>query len=303
MIARVAGKRGKTRRTGYYFVLPFLLLLVVFKIYPLAYTFFISLMKWDLLSAKQFLGLRNYQRLVADEVFYMTIWNTFLIWLMNIVGRLGIALFFAHVLSQPRFSRTKHFFMATFYLPNLITAASVAALFAIYLDWQTGPLNILLLKIGIIREPVYWLNSPAWTRFYVALTIGWMWFGYAMILLIAGMSAIPDELFESATIDGASDLQRFRRITLPLIRPTLVYVLITSLIGGLQNFDVPRIITDGWGSPRKSILTTVMYLYNQSFMNFNLGYGAAVSYGLFLVIILVTVSSFRALYGSEGSRP
>ncbi len=303
MITRAARKRGKAGRTGYYFVLPFLLLLVLFKIYPLLYTFLISLMKWDLLSPKQFLGLKNYQRLVADEVFYISIWNTFLIWLMNIVGRLGIALFFAHFLTQRRFARTKHFFMAIFYLPNLITAASIAALFAIFLDWQTGPLNILLIKMGIIAEPVYWLNSPAWTRFYVALTIGWMWFGYAMILLIAGMSAIPEELFESATIDGASDLQRFRRITLPLIRPTLIYVLITSLIGGLQNFDVPRIITDGWGSPRKSILTTVMYLYNQSFMNFNLGYGAAVSYGLFLVIIVVTVSSFRALYGSEGSKP
>jgi cellobiose transport system permease protein len=240
---------------------------------------------------------------VMDEVFYLTIWNTFLIWLMNIFARLGAALFFAYVLSQKAAFRGRNFFMAIFYLPNLITAASIAALFAILLDWQTGPLNFMLLKMGILKEPVYWLNSPFWARFFTAFTIGWTWFGYAMILLIAGMSAIPEDLFESATIDGAGNIQKFFLITIPLIRPTLTYVLITSLIGGLQNFDIPKIITDGFGSPDKSILTTVMYLYNHSFMNFNLGYGAAVSYGLFLVIMLVTVSSFRVLYGSDGAKP
>ncbi len=285
--------------TGLYFILPFLVMLLLFRLYPLLFTFQISFMRWDLLSPREFLGLANYQRLVADPVFLQSVWNTFLIWLMNVFFRLGVALVFAYFLSQRFFSRSKHFFMAVFYLPNLITATSIATLFAILLDWRTGTFNFLLIELGLIEQPVYWLNSAFWARAVTAFTIGWMWFGYAAILLMAGMSAISEDLYESATIDGANEFQKFRRITIPLIRPTLTYVFVISLIGGLQNFDIPMVLTDGLGSPDRSILTTVMYLYNQSFRNLNLGYGAAISFGLFAVIMAVTAASFRTLYGNR----
>ncbi len=285
--------------TGLYFILPFLVMLLLFRLYPLLFTFQISFMRWDLLSPREFLGLANYQRLVADPVFLQSVWNTFLIWLMNVFFRLGVALVFAYFLSQRFFSRSKHFFMAVFYLPNLITATSIATLFAILLDWRTGTFNFLLIELGLIDQPVYWLNSAFWARAVTAFTIGWMWFGYAAILLMAGMSAISEDLYESATIDGANEFQKFRRITIPLIRPTLTYVFVISLIGGLQNFDIPMVLTDGLGSPDRSILTTVMYLYNQSFRNLNLGYGAAISFGLFAVIMAVTAASFRTLYGNR----
>ena len=225
--------------------------------------------------------------------------NTILIWVINIIPRIAVALFFAFILSQEPPIRGKNFFMAVFYLPNLITAASIAALFTILLDWQTGPLNFWLMRFGVLSEPMHWLNSPSWTRFFTAFTIGWMWFGYAMILLIAGMGAISTELYESAFIDGANRVQMFFTITLPLVRPTLAFIIVTSCIGGMQNFDIPKILTDGFGSPDHSILTVVLNLYNHSFIHFNLGYGAAISAGLFILIMLLSVTFFRVIYKAE----
>lgn len=284
-------------RVGYFFILPFFIIFILFEIYPLVFTFVMSLHRWDLISKPISIGFKNYLRLVKDPIFYQAVGNTVLIWSMNIIPRLGLALFFAYHLSKEPAIKGKQFFMAVFYLPNLITATSVAALYKVLLDWRTGPVNHLLLKLGLVSEPINFFQSIAYTRFFTAFTIGWMWFGYAMLLFIAGMGAISKDLYESARIDGASDTVCFFRITLPQIRPTLAFVLITSMIGGLQNFDIPRVLTDGLGSPEKSILTVVMYLYNQSFGNFQLGYGSAIAYGLFIIIMLVSIPSFKSVYG------
>lgn len=285
---------------GLFFVMPFLVLMVVFRLYPSLHTIYLSTFSGDYFIGMEFSGLDNYKRLFADPVFFKSVFNTILIWVMNIIPRIAIALFFAYILSKnPPPIRGKSFFMAVFYLPNLITAASIGALFAILLDWQTGPLNMWLMEFGIISEHIYWLNSPFWARSFVALIIGWMWFGYATILLVAGMGTISEDLYDCAYIEGANHRQMFSKITLPLIRPILAYIIVVSFIGGMQNFDIPSVLTDGLGSPDRSILTVVMNLYNHSFIYFNMSYGAAISVGLFFLILVISILFFRVTYKKE----
>ena len=157
------------------------------------------------------------------------------------------------------------------------------------------------MQIGFILEPYKFLSHTGSARGLIALMNCLMWFGNTTILLMAGMMGIDTSLFEAAEVDGATSTQVFFKITLPLLRPILVYVIITSLIGGLQLFDVPQILTNGTGDPNKSVLTTSMYLYNQGFKNFNYGYASTMSVGLFLVIAILSVFAFRAMQSKEGA--
>lgn len=186
-----------------------------------------------------------------------------------------------------------------FYLPNLVTAASIGILFGVLLDWQTGTVNKILLQLNLIEEPVNWMGSPSFAQGITSAIQWWMWFGHSTILLTAGIKAIPNEVIESAVVDGAGSVQRFFRITLPMIRPTLLYVVITSLIGGMQIFDIPMALTGGDGEPQKSLMTMVLYLYNSAFKNKNYAYGATVSYGLFAIILIFSVLFFRVLNPKE----
>jgi multiple sugar transport system permease protein len=254
-------------------------------------------MKWDLFGNKDFIGFNNYQHLATDLVVFKSFFNTILIWILNVIPRLLVALIFAYILSLSKMKQTiRDTFMMIFYLPNLITAASIGALFSIFLDWQTGTLNHILFNLGLITEFIDWLNYEGWARFFTAFIIAWMWSGYAIILLVAGMGTISHELYECAILEGAGHYKIFTRITLPLVRPTLVYILITSFIGGMQNFDIPKVLTDGFGSPDNSILTVVMHMYNHSFNYNHMGYGASISIALFIVIIVISIIFFRYLY-------
>ncbi|SHF39797.1 multiple sugar transport system permease protein [Caldanaerobius fijiensis DSM 17918] len=205
-----------------------------------------------------------------------------------------LAVFLAVLLTEKTI-RGISFFRAIFYVPNLVTAASIGVLFSILLDWQTGTVNKLLLSMGFIKAPINWLNEPVYARATVSLIQFWQWFGPSMIFFIAGIKAIPIELYEAAYVDGATKWKVFWTITLPLLRPVVLYQAITSLIGGMQIFDVPMTLTDGLGSPEKSILTMVMYLYNTAFKNNNYGYAAALGYALFLIILVFSIISFKII--------
>ena len=163
------------------------------------------------------------------------------------------------------------------------------------LDWRFGALNHFLLKVGVFTEPYEWLQDKMATRVAVSLIQWWQWFGYTMIIFMAGLSAISDELYEAAHIDGASSGQAFFKVTLPLLKPTMLYVMVTSLIGGLQIFDIPRVLTNGRGGPDNALTTMVLYLYNQAFKNFNLGYASALAYALFIMILVFSAISFKII--------
>ena len=158
---------------------------------------------------------------------------------------------------------------------------------------------MVLMNIGVISEPINWLNQPTTAQLSVSLILTWMWFGHSFIVVMAGVSGISTDFYEAALIDGANRWQTFTKITLPLLKPILLYIMITSLIGGLQLFDLPMLLTDGIGSPDGSLNTMVLYLYNQAFKYNNYGYAAAVAYGLFIITVIFSAIVFKSMYGNE----
>jgi len=286
--------KQKRAKYGYLFVAPFFITFLVFQIYPIAYTLYLSFTKDITNRESAFVGLENYIHLVTDSVFWKSVGNTWIIWLGCIIPQIICALLLAVLLSQYKI-KGAGFFRAFFYLPNLVTSASIGILFGILLDWQTGTFNKVLMSIGMIQEPVHWMGSPLFSRGLTSFIQWWMWFGHSTILLTAGIKAISSDILEAAIVDGTSHRQRLFYITLPLIKPTTLYVVVTSLIGGMQIFDIPMTLTGGTGEPQKSLMTMVLYLYNSAFTNNNHPYGATVSYGIFFIILVCSIIFIRVL--------
>jgi len=279
---------------GYFFILPYFLAFLLFQLYPIISTFFLSFQTPINMFENEFAGLANYERLFSTKLFYQSIWNTWYMWTMNFIPQIGFALYLGVILTDYGI-RGKETFRTLFFLPNLVTAASIGVLFAVLLDWRFGTLNMVLGRLNIVSEPINWLTIPLLAQGTVSFIQWWQWFGYTTIIIMAGLSAVDYELYEAAYIDGASRSQVFRWVTVPLIRPTLTYVMITSLIGGMQIFDIPRVLTNGRGAPDNALTTMVLYLYNQAFANFNVGYAAAIAYVLFFIILVLSVLSFKFL--------
>ncbi|MBD7965190.1 carbohydrate ABC transporter permease [Fictibacillus norfolkensis] len=291
-------------RYGYFFIAPFWLVFLVFSIYPVALTFYYSFTNYTGSGEAQLVGLANYKRLLTDTYFVEAFFNTWKIWGVNFVLQMGLALILAMIFSDMRVKlKGIAFFRAIFYLPNLITISSVALLFGILLDWQHGSLNMMLMKLGLISDPINWLNEPTSAQLSISLILTWMWFGHSFIVVMAGVSGISKDYYEAALIDGANRWQTFSKITIPLLKPILLYIMITSLIGGLQLFDLPMLLTDGIGSPDGSLNTMVLYLYNQAFKYNNYGYAAAVAYGLFVITLIFSAFIFKGMYGKERKQP
>lgn len=279
---------------GYFFILPFIITLIIFGIYPAVSTIIMSFQKWDGLSNPMWIGLKNYSRLISDKVFYLSLWNTFRIWIVEFIPQILVALLLAAIFSLRKI-KGMPFFRATYYLPNLITASAVGILFNLLFNGDKSVANNILVAIGVPSAPFKFFQSGSFVSGLASYIQWWMWFGYTTIIVMAGITAIDSNLYEAAQVDGADRRQTFLRITIPLIRPTLVYITITSIIGGMQLFDVPSTLSDGTGDPDKSVLTTSMYLYAQGFSNRNMGYSAAVSIGLFIIIAVVSIASFYAM--------
>ncbi|WP_018932904.1 carbohydrate ABC transporter permease [Gracilibacillus lacisalsi] len=294
---------AKNNRRAYLFIAPFVIVFLIFNIYPIFLTFYYSLTNYSGMGGianAEFVGISNYVRLVTDTYFYEAFLNTIQIWGFNFVVQMLIALGLALLFSDIRLKlRGVSIFRALFYLPNIITIASVALLFNILLDWNHGALNQMLLSLGLIDSPINWLNSPAYAQSAVALIGAWMWFGNSFIILLAGISGISRDYYEAALIDGANWWKSFTNITLPQLKPILLYVLITSIIGGLQLFDLPMLLTDTRGAPQGSLNTMVLYLYNQAFRYNNFGYGATLAYGLFIITVIFSAITFRTMYRRE----
>jgi multiple sugar transport system permease protein len=250
--------------------------------------------------------VRNFRRLINDNFFWGALKNTFIIWGFNFIPQLGIALVLAIWLSDTRLNLAgKGLFRAVVYLPNLLTAVSVAFLFRSIFGWGahvTAPANQFLRMFGIYNEvlvdgeivktAINFFRSVPFSRGLVSFIQWWMWYGHTLIMLMAGITSIPVSLYESAVVDGANSRQTAWYITLPLLRPMMLYILITSMIGGMQMFDIPFLLTDMIGSPQSSIRTTVMYQYHMAIRSSDISYGAAVSVGIFFVTIVLALIIF-----------
>lgn len=291
---------------GYLFIWPFFAALILLQLYPILYTFYLSFTNLSTANPDAgFIGLANYARLFTDKFFLKSIVNTWRIWICNFIPQLIFAVGLAAILTGDKL-RGRNFFRGVYFLPNLVTAASIGILFNVLLGWQSGAINQALVSLGLIgeAEKIHFLASAGWTSSAVSVILWWMWFGHSMILFMAGMVAVPKEYYDAAAVDGASAWQSFWKITLPQIKPVMIYVLVTSLIGGLNNFDIPFVIGEGQnlgtGGPQRAILTMVMHLYNMAFSGGRQrGYAAAIAVALFVMVLIFSVLIFRAMTARE----
>ena len=270
---------------GYIFILPFFITFLIFSLIPLVDTVRYSFYEYYRSGIKEigpnFIGIANYLSLLkSDMLKYST--NTLILWVIGFVPQIVIALVLACWFTDARLKiHGQQFFKVVIYLPNLIMASAFALLFFTMFS-TNGPINSILMSLGWVKKPIDFLGSVIGTRSLVGFMNFLMWFGNTTILLMAGMMGIDTSLFEAAEVDGATSSQVFWQITLPLLRPILVYVVITSLIGGLQLFDVPQILTNGTGDPMRSTMTLIMFL-NKHLYSKNYGMAGALSVYLFII--------------------
>lgn len=296
-----SGKVVKYNKWGYIFLLPFTIVFVIFQLIPLCTTiynsFFENYRSGLLQVGPTFVGLGNYQKLFSEGDIWIYAKNTLVMWIMCFVPQILLSLLLGAWFSDVRLKlKGSRFFKTVIYLPNLIMASAFAMLFFTLFS-DGGPINSLLMQIGIIDTPYKFLSSVWGTRGLIAFMNCLMWFGNTTILLMAGMMGIDTSLFEAAEVDGATSTQVFFQITLPLLRPILVYVMITSLIGGLQLFDVPQILTNGTGDPVRSSMTLIMFL-NKHLYSKNYGMSGALSVILFIITGILSFIVFK-INGSD----
>ena len=270
---------------GYIFILPFFVSFFIFSFIPLVDTIRYSFYEYYRSGIKEigpnFVGMKNFVSLLQSDMLRYA-GNTVLLWIIGFIPQIVIALLLASWFVDIRLKiRGQQFFKVVIYLPNLIMASAFAMLFFTLFS-NKGPINSILMSAGITSSPIDFMGSALGTRSLVGVMNFLMWFGNTTIMLMAAIMGISPDIFEASEIDGCNSIQRFYRITLPLIRPILTYTLITSIIGGLQMFDVPQILTNGQGSPDRTSMTLIMFL-NSHLRSSNYGMAGALSVYLFIV--------------------
>lgn len=281
---------------GYIFSIPFVLTFLTFSLYPIVFTAIIGFT--DLRGVGKtdykFLGniFQNFETILNNPSFQKSLSNTALIWIINFIPQLLLALLLTEwFTNQRRKIEYKGTFKVLFYMPNIITAATIAILFHSLFGYPMGPINDLFKMLGWSSEPVDFLINKTTARGVVSFIQFWTWYGYTMIVFISGVLGINPELFEAAEIDGASGSQTFFHITLPSLRTIMLYMLVSSLIGGLQMFDIPKLFLIG--GPDQATLTASLFIYNQAFSGSYLyNRAAAASMLMFVMISLLSAVIF-----------
>lgn len=282
---------------GYIFIIPFFASFTIFSLIPLVNTIRWSFFEYYRSGLKSigpnFIGISNYLELLkADLPKYAG--NTFILWIIGFIPQIIVSLVLAAWFTDVRLKvKGKQFFKTVIYMPNLIMASAFAMLFFTLFS-DGGPVNSALMNMGVIHEPIRFLSTVWGTRGLIGLMNFLMWFGNTTILLMAAIMGIDPVLFEAAQLDGCSHTQIFFKISLPMIRPVLSYTLITSMIGGLQMFDVPQILTNGSGSPNRSSMTLIMYL-NNHLASKNYGMAGALSVYLFIISAILCFIVYKLM--------
>lgn len=287
----------------YLYISPFFLLFVIVGLFPIGYTAVISFMNWDLVRGSgEFIGFDQYGWILSNPKFWIALRNTFSIFLLSSVPQLIVAIFIAALLDQN--IRAKTFWRMGVLLPYVMAPVAVALIFSNMFGDQYGIVNTWLGNIGI--EPVKWHSNAFASHIAIATMVNFRWTGYNTLILLAAMQAIPRDYYEAATVDGAGKARQFFSITLPSLRPTLIFVIITSTIGGLQIFDEPRMYDQyGTGGANSQWLTITLWLYNIGWGEWNFGRAAALAWILFLIILVIGLINLlvtKSLVRDEGSR-
>ncbi len=281
---------------GYIFCIPFVLAFLFFSFYPIIYTAVIGFTDFKGLGRTEFNFLenpfQNFELIINNPSFRQSLSNTLIIWIINFIPQILLALLLtAWFTSHRRRIKGQGVFKVLFYMPNIITAATIAILFNSLFGYPMGPVNDLFQTFGLSTDPINFLIQKWTARGIVSFIQFWMWYGYTMIVLISGVLGLNPELFEASEIDGASGAQTFLFVTLPNLRTILLYTLITSMIGGLQMFDIPRLFL--LGGPDNATLTTSVFIYNQAFSgSYMYNRASAASMIMFVIISILSVIVF-----------
>lgn len=292
---------------GYIFCIPFVSAFLVFALYPTLYTAFIGFtnLQGVIPGPIEVLDdpLKNFKDLILHNVaFKRSFFNTGLIWILNFIPQIVVALFLTAWFTNQRLKiRGQGTFKIMLYMPNIITAGSIAVLFNALFSYPMGPVNSFYELMGWADSPINFLQDKSTARGIVAFIQFWQWYGNTMIILIAGVMGINPALYESASIDGANSFQTFFKITLPGLRPVMLYVLITSLIGGLQMFDIPQLFLGG--GPDNATLTAAVFIYSQAFTGAYLyNRAGAASMILFVIAAILAMILFYAMRDRDAAK-
>jgi len=275
----------------YLYIAPFFVLFGLFGLFPLAYTAWVSLHDWQLISdTHTFIGLQNYRDLFADDSFWNALRNTGQIWVLSTVPQLIAAIFLAHVLNQRL--RAATFWRITALLPNMTSVAAVALIFGQIFGRDYGLVNFVLGLFG--AGHIDWQAGTASSQVAISVMIIWRWTGYNSLIYLAAMQAVPKDLYDASALDGATGLQQLTRITIPAIRPTIILTVILSTIGGLQVLAEPLLF--GGASPTggsdRQFQTLSLYLYEVAFSRFDFGYASTAAWAMFGVIVIAAIVNY-----------
>ncbi|WP_128894885.1 carbohydrate ABC transporter permease [Longirhabdus pacifica] len=276
----------------YFFIAPAVILFSVFMLYPILYSFVMSF-QTSVGGIMEFNGIENYKRLFSDEIFLKALKNTFILLIIQVPIMIFLALVLANLLNSS-ILKFKGLFRVTFFLPAVTSLVAYSIIFSIML-MNDGVINQVLMSLGFGAIP--WLSDPFWAKASLVLAITWRWCGYNMIIFLAALQNIPDQLYEAADIDGASRFRQFFSITIPQLKPVILFSAVLSTIGTLQLFDEPYTLTEG--GPSDETLTIGMYLYQTGFRYFDFGYASTIAYVIVILVAIMTYFQFKIAGDSE----
>lgn len=275
-------------RAAWVFISPALILFLCFMVWPIIDSFMMSF--YFIRGERQsFVGLGNYIRLMQDTIFWRSVWNMFIILIIQVPIMLFLAMLFASMLNNPLL-KFKGLFRVSIFLPTVTSLVAYAIIFFMLLSFE-GIVNSLLKSLHIM--PLNWLDNPVLAKVSIMIAITWRWTGYNMIIFLAAMQNIPSSLYEAASIDGAKAWQKFMFITVPQLKPVMLFTAVLSTIGTIQLFDEPMNLTRG--GPSDATLSPTMYLYNTAFRASNVGYGAAIAWGIVVLVVILAIIQFKIL--------
>ncbi|MDT2768871.1 MULTISPECIES: carbohydrate ABC transporter permease [Globicatella] len=274
---------------GWAFIAAPVALIILFYFYPMLSAFIMSLQSGKGANLS-FVGLTNYKRLLSDPVFIQSLKNTLIFLIFQVPIMVVLAIFFS-VLLNNKTLKFKGIFRTIVFLPSVTSLVAYSLIFK-YIFANNGVLNQILMAINVLDKPIMWLSHPFWAKVVIIIAITWRWTGYNMIFFLSALQNIDDQIYEAADVDGASPIDKFFKITLPLLKPVILFTSITSTIGTLQLFDEPMNITQG--GPGNATMTISQYIYNLSFKYTpDFGYAAAVSYAIVILVIIFSIIQLK----------
>ncbi|WP_245628030.1 carbohydrate ABC transporter permease [Shouchella shacheensis] len=277
-------------RVLYLFISPFFILFLIFGLFPILFSFYLAFHSWSGLGEMEFVGFSQFQFLLTEPSFWQAVGNTFAIWFLSSIPMLFFALVIAFMLNLPML-KFRGAYRTMFFITNVTSIVAVAIIFETIFSNQYGLLNYLLSLVGI--EGLEWLNSSFLIKVVIASMVVWRFVGYNAIIYLAGLQSIPKTLYEAAVIDGANKRQIFFKITIPLLRPIILFTVIMTTIGSMQIFTEPQVLLGNSGGVGGAGMTMTLYMYNEGFIEHQFGYASAVSWMMFVIIGLFSLINWK----------